>query len=120
MTTTLCASSAIVLKAGVNATVLPDASYTTLINEAEGFVCASSRYDWVANYASVSTIGKTILEDATSARAAIVAINYDMSGFSNRQEAQVMLDVNYSLLVDCINLLRDDKFRQFVLDGSVA
>lgn len=119
MTTTLCASAAVIIKAGDNADTLTDAQYTSAINRAEGFVCAQSRYDWVTNYASVSAIGKQILDDVTSSKAAMEVINKDMSGYSSRTEAQVMLDVNYSNVVDCINLLRDDKFRQFVLGGVV-
>ena len=119
MTETLCTSGAVKLKAGTNAKALTGAEYTELINEAEGFVCLSSRYDWVTNYASVSTIGKTTLKEATSSWAAINAIQTDMSGFTSKEEAQTMLDVLWSKCVECINLLRDEKFRDFVKKGAV-
>ena len=118
MTTTLCLSGAVILKAGANAVVLTDDNYTSLINEAEGFISAQSRYDWVTNYASVSAIGKTLLADLASNHAAIAVIENDMSGFTSRLEPQVMIDVLYSKLVDGINLLRDDKFRSFVIKGD--
>lgn len=120
MTETLCSSGAVKLKAGLNAPTLTSAQYTQLINQAEGFVVSSSRYDWVLNYASVSTIGKTLLEDAVSSYAAINAVGYDMSGFTSREEAQILLDVNWSKVVECVNLLRDEKFKTFVFKGVVA
>ena len=120
MTVTLCDSGAVKIKAGTNAATLTDAQYTEIINRAEGFVCAEARYDFVANSGAVSNIGKELLKDVTSSKAAIEAINKDMSGYTSRVEAQVMLDVNYAIVVDSINMLRDDKYRKFVIDGSVA
>jgi len=119
MTATLCASGAVILKAGKNApTLITEAQYDQLINQAEAFINTSSRYDWVTNYASIPATTKQILEDAASSMAAIALINYDMSGYTSRTESQVMLDVNWSRLVECINLLRDDKFRTFIKQGS--
>lgn len=117
---TLCIRADVLKKAGANAnaTATAEASTNVLIKQAEGFICGQSRYDWVTNYATISTIGKEFLRDICSSLAAVHAINYDMSGFTSRTEAQVMLDVNYSLVVEGINLLREDKFRKFVISGS--
>ena len=120
MTETLCDSGAVKIKAGANAATLTASQYTDIINRAEGFVCAAARYDFITNYANISNIGKNFLKDVTSSKAAIEVINYDMSGFTSRTEAQVMLDINYSILVDGINLLRDEKFRSFIISGEVA
>lgn len=116
---TLCTSGAVKLKAGANAATLTEAQYDIFIEQAEGFICSSARYDFVNNYSSISNIGKKFLEDAASSHAAISVINYDMSGFTSRMEAQTMLDVNYAKLVDCVNLLRDEKFKAFVIKGEV-
>ena len=118
MTTTLCISGAVILKAGVNSTELTNAEYEQLINQAESFINVASKKDWVAAYASLPTDTKKILEDAASSHAAMAAINYDMSGFTSRTEAQVMLDVNYTRLVDAINLLIDSKFVDFTTKGD--
>lgn len=117
---TLCINADVVKKAGANAnsTAVAEASTNVLIKESEGFVCTSCRYDYVTNYTSVSTIGKEILREAVSSHAAIKAIMYDMSGFTSRTEAQTMLDVNYSIFVDCMNILNDDKGKAFILAGS--
>jgi hypothetical protein len=119
MTETLCTSGAVKLKAGANAsTALTAAQYTQMINQAESWVSLNSKYDWVTNYSSVPTNSKLFLEDATASKAAIFAINYDMSNYSSRQESQVMLDVNYTNVVDTTNLLRDSKFVDFLKSGT--
>ena len=114
MTTTLAVKGDVQLKAGSAAATLTDAQYNNLINQAEAFVCTQSKFNWIDVYATLNATIKQILTDAVSSHAAMAVINYDMSGFSSRVEAQVMLDVNYTRLVDTINLLRDDKFRTFV------
>lgn len=121
MTETLCDSGAVKLAAGENVdSSISAAQYTALINQAEGFVCASARYDYVTNYSGVSTIGKTLLKEATACYAAMGAIQFNMGGYTSRTEAQTMLDVNWSKVVENINLLRDDKFKAFVYSGSVS
>jgi len=119
MTETLCVKEDVQLKAGEHATELTDAEYTSLINQAEAFVCAHSRENWIDNYNNISDIAKEFLKDAVSCHAAISVIDNNMSGFTSRMEAQVMLDVLYSKLVDNINLLRDEKFRTFIIKGEV-
>jgi hypothetical protein len=119
MTETLCTSGAVKLKAGANAPTLTAAQYTDLINKAEAFAAVQARYDWVTNYAALPDLAKNFLQDLTSSHAAIAVINNDMSGFTSRMEAQTMLDVNYSKVVDNTNMLRDDKFKTFLVKGSV-
>lgn len=116
---TLCINADVVKKAGANASTTATAeAYTNVfIKEAEGFVCTQARYDLVTNYSSISAIGKEILRDIVSSLAAVKAINYDMSGFTSRTEAQVMLDANYNTAVEGINLLRDEKYRAFIITG---
>jgi hypothetical protein len=119
---TLCTNGDVEKKSGLNANATADAeAYTNvLIKEAEGFICASARYDFVTNYATLSTIGKEFLRDVASSLAAIKVINYDMVGFTSRTEAQTMLDINYAVVVEGINLLRDDKYRDFIKSGVVS
>lgn len=119
---TLCINADVEKKAGASASSTADAeAYTNVyIKMAEGFICAQSRYDWVTNYASLSTIGKEFLRDLCSSLAALYVVNYDMSGYTSRTEAQVMLDVNYTMVVDGINLIRDDAFKDFIKTGVVA
>lgn len=118
---TLCGQTDVAKKAGANASATSVAEdYTNVyILLAEAQLSASARYDWVTNYASVSAIGKEILRDAASSYAAVQVINYDMSGFTSRQEALVMLNILWAGFQKCIALLeKDNKYKEFILSGS--
>ena len=117
---TLCVNADVVEEVGLNANAIYSVeAYTNkYIKKAEGFICSQARYNFVANYASVSTMGKEFLRKVTSELAAIDVIKQDMGGFTSRTEAQVMIDILYNLAVEAINLLRDEDFKQFVIEGS--
>lgn len=118
---TLCINADVLKKAGASAssTATAEAYTNVYIKMAEGLLCAAARYDWVTNYASVSTIGKEVLRDAASSYAAVMAINYQMSGFTSRQEALVMVNILWAQFQETLRLLREDnKYKDFVLTGS--
>jgi len=117
--TTISTSGAVYVKAGENARVLTDAQTNEIIEQAENFVSASSRYDWISNWASLSgTAGAKIVKEAVEDWAAMGIVSNDMSGYTSRLEAQTILDVLWSKIVECVNLLRDEKFRTFTQTGS--
>jgi hypothetical protein len=117
---TLITSGAVKLKAGENAPTLTGDEYDQLIEEGEAFVSVQSRYDWVTNWPTVSgMVGAGLVQDAVACHSAISVIQNDRTGFFSRMDAQTGLDVLYSKLVDNINLLRDEKFRTFVIKGEV-
>lgn len=110
MAWTLCTSGAAVLKAGANANSTISSSGAALLiwsNEAEGIICAETTRDWVTNYASVGANFKQALADAATAKIAINIINYDMSGYTSRSEAQTMLDVNKDIYNTAMKILKD-------------
>lgn len=118
---TLCINADVLKKAGADASSTSTAeAYTNVyIKMAEAQLCTSARYDWVTNYTSVSTIGKEILRDAASSYAAVLAINYDMTGFQTRQEALTIVNILWAGFQKCINLLeKDNNYRDFILTGS--
>ena len=120
MTETLCSSGAVKIKAGANCPTLTAAEYTQAINWAEGFINLQGRYDFVGAWAGISGMAAAkVLEDTASSKAAILIINNNMGGYTSRTEAQTMLDVNYSIVADNINLIRDDKFKKFLQTGVV-
>ena len=117
---TLAINADVKYKAGANAsTVSIDEAYTNVfIKMAEGKLCLDTRFNWVANYASVSTIGKEILRDAVSSYAAVLAMNYDMSGYTSRQEALIMINILWAGYAETINLLKkDNTYKEFILSG---
>lgn len=108
MVETFCDSGAVKLKAGVNInTAITGTQYTQLINQAESFIVDTTRVDYVSTYSGLTASKKKILEDAASSHAAVSAINYDMSGFTSRQEALIMVNVNWARMMEAIKLLKD-------------
>ena len=96
MSFTLCTSGAIIFKAGANASSAATTSGAMLADfcdEAEGQFCFRTRFDWVANWADVGANFKPAIADAVSDLAAMKVMNYDMSGYTSRQEAGTMLDI---------------------------
>lgn len=120
MAITLCTENQAKYKAGQNydSTNVSSTLINSYINDAEGFICAESLYDWVTKYTSVSAIGKLFLANVTASLAAIYMINFNMSGYTSRTEAQTMLDILWTQVVESLNLLRDQQFRTFVLEGT--
>jgi hypothetical protein len=117
---TLCTNSNVQYEAGANCSATSKAeTYTNVyIKLAEGKISLDTRYDWVTNYSSVSTIGKEILREAVSCLAAISVINYDMSGFTSRQEALMMINILYARYYDIVKKLNsDNNFKDFILTG---
>jgi hypothetical protein len=96
MSWTITTSAACIAKAGLNANSTIIASGATLAkwsDDVEGALNMLTRYDWVANYASVTTNFKPVLSDYVSDKVAMKIIHYDMSGYTSRTEAQTMLDI---------------------------
>lgn len=111
MSFTLTTSAAAVAKAGIhaNATIVAD---TTTMNkwsdEAEGYIVARTRKDWVTDYSGLSDMIKNCLSNVCSSLIAMQVICYDITGYS-RAEAQLMLDVQYDLAEKGLNILEDFK-----------
>ena len=89
------------------------------IKKAEGKICLDTRYDWVTNYGSVSTIGKEVLREAVSCYAAMAVINQDMSGFTSRQEAIQMVNLLWAKYIDIVKrVVKDNIYKEFILSGA--
>jgi len=117
---TLAINANVLYKAGANhnATYSAEAYTNVYIKIAEGKISLDTRYDWVTNYASVSTIGKEILRDAVACLAAVDVINADMSGFTSRQEAMGMINVLWSRYTDIVaKIVKDNNYKEFILSG---
>ena len=117
MAFTLCTSGAIVTKAGENADATAIASGAILeqfSNEAEAYINAVSRHDWIANFSTIATNTKTLLGEACSNLGGIYVIQYNMSGFSTIVEAEDMVNILWARLDKVINLLKDQKVVDFI------
>ena len=117
MAFTLATSNAIVTKAG--AAVSSTASTSAAIleqfsNEAESFIAAESRYDFVSNYSTLGANAKIILGDIASSLAAMKLIAYDMTGYISRSVAETLLDVLRDNSQQGLNLIKDQKVATFI------
>lgn len=106
-------------KAGANASTVSnvEAYINDFMTQAESFINAHSRYNWSDAYSTLNADVKAILKEAASNLAAIYVIQYDMSGFTSRAEAQTMLDVLRDGFQRCLSLLKDEAHRIFVQEA---
>jgi len=117
MTTTpvMCSSAAALVKAGANVSNYYSAAFVCdAINEAEAYVCDLVKYDAVTNWASLSAIKKLIFTEYCARSAAVEAIQYDMSGYTSRVEAEDMINVHLFRINQIENLLNKASVQDFV------
>ena len=117
---TLAVNADVVEEAGANAdgTYTVEAFTNKYIKKAEGLLCTVTRYNWVTNYSKVSAIGKEALRDAVSAYAAVKAIKQNMSGFTSRQEALIMINILWAVWSETYRLMvKDNNYKEFILTG---
>ena len=114
---TIATSGNVMLKAGagVGAITVPQMSGAILM--AEGELNATTRTNWTDLFLTMNSDTKFILTEAVSSLAANSLIVTDMSGYTNRAEAQTILDVNIDNFRRAIRVLEEDKGKTF-LKGS--
>jgi hypothetical protein len=123
MAVTYALATEMVYKAGANvSSTATGAAYTLAFGlMAEAYINSASGYDWSAWYTSYSAtyphVAQLLVEAATNL-GAIYIINYDMSGFTNIQEAVARINTLYAMLVSEIALLKEEKPKDFVQRGG--
>jgi hypothetical protein len=103
------------MKAGKYANSAALASGTLIAefsDQAEGFINAMTRFDWVTNYASVPANYKPALADASSSLASIYLMTYDPSGYTSRGEYEDMVNILYDRATKLIEVLKDRKLQE--------
>lgn len=122
-TNTFCVSGAVFAKAGdgMNQDLKTAAIYggtefavEKWIQEAESTINVATRYNWTDVYSTLNDDVKKILEETASCLAAIYCITYDMSGYSERNEAESMINVLRDIALRNISILRDKKQQDFI------
>lgn len=106
-------------KAGANAssTSNVEAYINDFMTQAESTINAVTRFNWSDNYSGLNADVKGILKEAASNLAAIYVIQYDMSGFASRAEAESMITVLRDGAIRAMSLLRDYKVKKFMEDA---
>ena len=112
-----CSGGHVVRKAGANASATSTGEVYTndYIAQAESFINAATRKNWSDVYGSLNSDVKAILTECASNFAAVYAINYDMSGFPSRADAELMMKVLYKKGMDSLKILMDQKTETFMI-----
>jgi hypothetical protein len=117
MSFTFTSSGAIVRKAGKNCNAdiaTSGAALAEFCDQAEALIQATTRIDYLSTYSTLSANKKQILNQVTSDIAGMYIINWDMSGYTSRLEAQTMLDILNNSSQRGLKLLEEDKTKNFV------
>jgi len=103
-------------KAGANASATSNVELyiNSFIAQAESTINVATRYNWSDVYAALDTDVKGILKEAASNLAAIYVIQFDMSGFTTRGEAESMVNILRDGALRAISILKDIKAQTFV------
>lgn len=114
---TLCTLADAVNKAGGNAApgAKDEGLVSDYVRQAEATVNAITHYNWINKYSSLTDDVKYILNDLTSNLAAIYIITYDMSGYTDRVEAETMINVYRDAALRQMSLLRDQNVKEFII-----
>ena len=111
-----CSGAHVIRKAGANAsaTAISEAYYNDFIAQAESYINNITRKNWSDIYSSLNTDVKETLREIASNIAATYVINYDMSGYTSRAEAELMIKVLLKRANDSIKVLVDQKVETFI------
>lgn len=102
-------------KAGANvSSTITQTHKNAIVKQIESTICNELRFDYVAEYSSLNNTKKLILSEITSNLGAIYMIQYDMSTFSTRIEAENMLVVLRSMAERAMNILRESKTNTYL------
>ena len=103
-------------KAGENASNVSNVAefINQYMAQAESVINVMTRYNWSDAYLGLNEDVRAILTDAASNLAAIYVIQYDMSNFTSRGEAESMITILRDGFMRDISILRDIKARTFI------
>ena len=106
-------------KAGTkaNATAKATAATDVYVLEVESMVNVLTRYNWSDAYAGLNADVKDILKEITSDICAIYVIQWDMSGWTSRIEAEDAINILRDRAMFNMAILRDEKNRQFMKEA---
>lgn len=99
--------------AGVSSSVT-EAMHNSSAAMAESFINVTTRYNWSDAYSGLNADVKAVLSETAACLAAINGIEYDMSGYTSRGEAESMITTLRDIALRNISILRDIKAQTFM------
>jgi len=111
-----CTTAEVQYKAGAGASAVAntEAYINKYVEQAESAINCHCKYNFSDTYASLNADFKKLLTEAASDLAAIYVINFDMSGFTSRQEALTMINVLWARYQDALKDLFDSNVKEFI------
>lgn len=103
--------------AGASATSNTEAYINDFMTQVESFINCVTRKNWSDAYSSLNVDVKGILKECASNLAAIYVIQYDMSGYTSRVEAEDMINILRDAALRDLALLREKKVQEFMEDA---
>lgn len=100
--------------ANANATAKAVAATDVYVLEVEALVNVLTRHNWSDAYAGLNADVKHILKEVSSNICAIYVIQWDMSDFTSRIEAEDMINVLLDAALRGLSILRDKKTQDFI------
>lgn len=103
-------------KAGANCSAVSKAAayVDDYMTQVESQINADCRYNFSDNYGTLNVDTKGILKEVASNLAAIYVIQYDMSGFTSRIEAEDMINILRDAALRGLRMLKDKKVTDFM------
>ena len=107
----------IIARAGtnVNATAIATAATDIYVLNVESAINSATRYNWSDAFtAGLNVDVQGILTETGACACAIYAIQWDMSGFTSRGEAESMITILRDTYLRNLQFLRDIKVQTFI------
>ena len=99
---------------GANATATGEIYLSNFAAQAESFINVATGFNWCDSFATINNDFKRILIEATSNLAAVYVINWDMSGYTSRIEAEDMVNILLYRFNECIKVLKEVGTKRFM------
>ena len=114
-----CTTTEVVRKAGsgASATATAEAYTNDYVTQVESFINTATRKNWSDTYTGLNADVKGVLKECASNLAAVYCVTYDMTGYTSRTEAEILINTLISRANDCITVLKDKKTETFI-DGA--
>ena len=100
--------------AGASTTSNTEAYINDYMTQVESFINVFTRFNWSDAYSGLDADVKGILKQIASDLAAIYVIQYDMSGYTSRIEAEDMINVLRDSALRGLSVLQDKKNQSFL------
>ena len=108
-------SDEILVKAGkAYDTGITEARINTLCLEVESYINSVSRYNWSDAYAGLNVDVKHLLSMLESDLVAMYIINYNMSVYASRSEAETMLNALRDRVSSAVKLIKEEANKRFI------